>query len=162
VGALHIRSLQNERATRASIIAGFREHLASAGKDDVALFYYCGHGSQEPAPEEFWHLEPDRMDETLVCYDSRQPGQWDLADKELGKLINDLASRAGRVLVILDCCHSGSGTHGEDEIIHWTAKDDSPLNSFLDRVAAAAKERGPQASGQAPASMSGREADMCC
>ncbi|MHC5939395.1 hypothetical protein [Nostoc sp.] len=48
---------------------GFRKHLRNAKKDDVVLFYYSGHGSQELAPKEFWHIEADRLDETLVCYD---------------------------------------------------------------------------------------------
>src|SRR4051812_13451337 len=68
---LKLRTLTNDRATRDAVIAGFREHLAGAKAGDVALFYYAGHGSQEPAPPEFWHLEPDKLDETLVCYDSR-------------------------------------------------------------------------------------------
>ncbi|MCD5341536.1 caspase family protein [Arthrobacter sp. AK04] len=107
---IHIRTLLNEQATRAAVIAGFREHLAQAGEDDAALFYYSGHGSQEPAPEQWWHLEPDHLDETLVLYDSRAEGQWDLADKELAALIAEVAANHPHVVVVLDCCHSGSGT----------------------------------------------------
>ena len=43
---------------------------------DVALFCYSGHGSQEQAPEQFWQIEPDHLDETLVCHDSRTDGSW--------------------------------------------------------------------------------------
>jgi hypothetical protein len=107
---LELRVLTNEQATREAVIAGFREHLRPARKGDVALFYYAGHGSQEQAPPEFWHLEPDRLDETLVCHDSRSPGGWDLADKELAKLIDEVTAGGAHVVVILDCCHSGSGT----------------------------------------------------
>ncbi len=80
-GQLHLKVLLNEQATRQAVIDGFRNHLGQAGPNDVALFFYAGHGSQENAPEEFWHLEPDRLDETLVCYDSRCDSSWDLADK---------------------------------------------------------------------------------
>src|SRR5262245_35546246 len=73
---LEVRVLTDEQATREAVIAGFREHLRPARRGDVALFYYAGHGSQEQAPPEFWHLEPDRLDETLVCYDSRTSGHW--------------------------------------------------------------------------------------
>ena len=69
-GELKLRVLKNDAATRDAVIAGLREHLALAGQEDVALFYFSGHGSQEPAPKEFWHLEPDHLNETLVCYDS--------------------------------------------------------------------------------------------
>src|SRR5215210_4693353 len=59
--ALKSRTLLNAEATRAAVIAGFRDHLRRAGPDDVALFCYSGHGSRELAPEEFWHLEPDHL-----------------------------------------------------------------------------------------------------
>ena len=36
------------------------------------MFCYSGHGSQEQAPEQFWTIEPDHLDETLVLYDSAQ------------------------------------------------------------------------------------------
>ena len=67
-----------------NIIDGFTSHLCQAGSEDVALFYYAGHGSQGKAPEEYWGMEPDRLNETIVCWDSRRQGVWDLADKELG------------------------------------------------------------------------------
>jgi len=102
--------LLNQDATRQAIIDGFQDHLCKAGSEDVALFYYAGHGAQEKASEEFWHLEPDHLNETLVCYDSRTEGSWDLADKELSYLIARVAERQPRIVMILDCCHSGSGT----------------------------------------------------
>lgn len=104
------RVLTDAAATRQGILDAFHSHLGQAGPGDVALFYYSGHGSQQPSPQEFWHLEPDHLDETLVCWDSRLPGQWDLADKELAKLVSDIAKNGPHLIVILDCCHSGSGT----------------------------------------------------
>lgn len=110
------RLLTNEQATRQGIIDAWREHLSQAGSGDVALFYYSGHGSQEVAPPEFWDFEPDRMNETLVCHDSRAAGGWDLADKELAQLIAEVAARDPHFAVVLDCCHSGSGTRTDEEI----------------------------------------------
>ena len=107
--------LANEAATRPAIIDAFRTHLGQAGKDDVALFCYSGHGSQEPAPPEFWDFEPDKLNETLVCYDSRQPGGWDLADKELAQLISEVAANGPHFAVVLDCCHAGSGTRDAED-----------------------------------------------
>lgn len=133
---LHLKVLLNEQATRQAVIEGFRSHLGQAQEGDVALFFYAGHGSQEPAPEEFWHLEPDRLDETLVCYDSRCAGSWDLADKELAKLIADVAANNPHIVVILDCCHSGSGTRGDAEASESvrrapTDKRQRPIESFI-------------------------------
>lgn len=131
-----LQLLKSEAATRDAIIKGFREHLCQAGPEDIALFYYSGHGSQEQAPEAFWHLEPDRLDETLVCYDSREPSGWDLADKELAKLIHEVAQKGPHAVLILDCCHSGSGTRDAEmagTAVRKLATDtrQRPLDSFI-------------------------------
>lgn len=127
--------LLNQDATRQAIIAGFQQHLCNADSGDIVLFYYSGHGAQEKAPEEFWELEPDHLDETLVCYDSRTDGCRDLADKELAYLISKVAQKNPQVLVILDCCHSGSGTRDlSAEIgVRRSPVDerDRPLSSFI-------------------------------
>ena len=107
---LSLMLLLNDQATRQAIVDGFRQHLSTAEVGDTAMFFYAGHGSQERAPEEFWKIEPDRLDETLVCWDSRTPDHWDLADKELALLLNEVAARQPHLVVVLDCCHSGSGT----------------------------------------------------
>jgi pimeloyl-ACP methyl ester carboxylesterase len=96
--------------TRKAVIAGFQNHLYQAKEGDVVLFYFSGHGSQEPASQDFDGLEPDRMNETLVCLDSRTE-DWDLADKELAYLIHKISQQnPHHIVIILDSCHSGSGT----------------------------------------------------
>ncbi len=120
---LKVKTLENHEATTAALIAGFREHLCQAGKDDVALFYYSGHGSQARTHKQFLHLEPDGLDETLVCYDSRQAGNFDLADKEISKLISEVAKKNPHVIVILDACHSGSGTRNLSEGVRRLGTD---------------------------------------
>lgn len=112
---LYIKKLINHEATRQAIIDGFREYLYQAKSNDVALFYFSGHGSQEIAGQEFWHLEPDHLNETLVCWDSRTDGIWDLADKEIAKLIAEVSQNHPHIIVILDCCHSAGVTRGEDD-----------------------------------------------
>lgn len=132
---LHLKTLKDSEATRQGIIDGFREHLCQADSNDVALFHYSGHGSQEKAPPEFWDIEPDKQNETLVCYDSRQQGSWDLADKELAKLISEVAEKNPQIALILDCCHSGSGSRDpfQETAVRENAKDERfrPLDSFI-------------------------------
>lgn len=111
------KTLLNEQATYDAIVDGFRSHLGQAKSQDTVLFWFSGHGSQEPAPEVFWHLEPDRKNETLVCYDSRTPNGKDLADKELAYLIGELAKQSPHIVVVLDCCHSGSGTRDPLQLV---------------------------------------------
>ncbi len=112
----------------------------------MALFYYSGHGSQESPPPEFWHIEPDHLDETLVCYDSRNDGNWDLADKELAVLIAEVAARSPHLLCVLDCCHSGSGTRASlDEGLAIrrapTDRRQRPLETFLDGSLSAKRDK---------------------
>src|SRR5271166_76696 len=149
---LHAELLTDAAATRQAIIEGFRQDLRRAKAGDLALFYYSGHGSQQKSPPEFWHLEPDRLDETLVCHDSRQLGSWDLADKELAQLIAEVAAGGAPVVVILDCCNSGSGTRAADDAgIRRVPLDgrERPMETFLNgliipatRSAEAEKEAG--------------------
>ncbi len=106
--------LLNEAASRENIIKGF-DHFAEATEEDICLFFFCGHGSQAPAPEEFWHIEPDRMNESLVCWDSRLPDGMDLMDKELSYLIwKATKDKHPHFVVIMDCCHAGSNTRAVD------------------------------------------------
>lgn len=107
---LHIKSLENAEATRQNIIDGFLNHLTQAGEGDIAFIHYSGHGSQEPAPPEFWHEEPDKLNESMVCYDSRIPGGFDLVGKEVSYLLWKVSQKNPHVVVLFDCCHSGSGT----------------------------------------------------
>ncbi|MEH2237570.1 caspase family protein [Nostoc sp.] len=120
----HIEKLIDKQATRQNVIEKFENHLCQAGKHDVVLFYFCGHGSQELAAPEFDLLEYDKEPgkkklETIVCYDSRTLGEdgteiRDLADKELRYLIAKVAKKEPHILVVFDCCHSSSGTRDTD------------------------------------------------
>ncbi len=128
---LHIRTLLNQEATRQAVIDGFRQHLCQAGSEDVAFFYFAGHGSQAEAPQEFWHMEPDRLNETIVCYDSRTSGSWDLADKELAKLIAEVAAKNSHITIVMDCCHSGSGSRISESRRALIDKRQRPIESFI-------------------------------
>jgi pimeloyl-ACP methyl ester carboxylesterase len=152
---LHLRTLRDSEAKRQALIDAFRQHLYQAGPDDVALFYYSGHGSQEPAPAEFWPIEPDHMNETLVCWDSRLPGGWDLADKELAHLIAGVAANGAHVVIILDSCHSGSATRDlqPQSAVRWIPAGTRPRP--LDTFIFAPSELGAQRSTDPSANPSG-------
>ncbi|GEM_PF-540386 len=114
---LELKTLFDEQATKSNIVEAFRLHLGKAQKDDVALFYYCGHGAEEVCPPQFRYLEPNGKNQSIVCYDSRDPKHKngnDLADKELAVLISEVAQNNPHFVVIMDCCHSGRGTRSSD------------------------------------------------
>lgn len=100
-------ALVNGKATRAAVIAGF-DHFDQAVAGDTCLFGFFGHGARIQALEEFRHLETDGKSESIVCWDSRQPGGSDLMDKELSYLIwKATKDKNIHFLTIMDCCHSG-------------------------------------------------------
>ncbi|HTJ72129.1 MAG TPA: caspase family protein [Actinospica sp.] len=109
-GGFHPLVLRNAQATRARVIAGFREHLAAAGPGDSALFWFSGHGSLARVPKELARLEPTGMMQTMVCVDSRHDGVPDLYDKEVNILIGEIAARGVHVAAVLDCCHADGAT----------------------------------------------------
>lgn len=112
--APEILTLLDNEATRQRLVTSFRDHLGQAGADDVAVFWYSGHGSQRLTTRTAG-TPADGNDQTLVLVDSR-PGAvdgepaGDLPDFELGRLIAEVADSGAQVVVILDSCHSGSGT----------------------------------------------------
>ncbi|MFK7973133.1 MAG: caspase domain-containing protein [Bacteroidia bacterium] len=135
---LNVKTLLSKDATRLNIVRGFDEYLSQAGEDDVAFFFYSGHGSQEPSGSFFDHLEQDDKNETLVCWDSRIEDGMDLADKEIATLIARVAEKNPHIITILDCCNSGSATRkvedgNSDFLVRQTPsyKNDRPLDSYI-------------------------------
>ncbi len=145
---LCLEVLKDGDATRAQIIATFRSHLGRAGAGDVALFQYSGHGARWKSAAAFKRFYPDGMDEGLVCFDSRVPGGFDLADKELAVLLAEVARNEPHMAVLLDCCHSGSGTRGADDFTQARPRvthqrdDERPLESYLNGYYASREAQG--------------------
>jgi len=68
------------------------------------LFYYSGHGSQATDPT---NINPDGMDSTIVAYDSRIKGIYDIKEWEISEMLDELTSYGiDNVTVIMDCPHS--------------------------------------------------------
>ena len=117
---LHIQTVTDEQATRANIIQGFTDFLSQANgeNEDLAIFYYSGHGAQSPAPKELKEEDPQGLMQSIVCWDSRIENGIDLVDKELGYLISKVSGKVNQkpphFLLVMDCCHSGSGTRSTD------------------------------------------------
>ncbi|HYF61600.1 MAG TPA: caspase family protein, partial [Herpetosiphonaceae bacterium] len=108
-----VATLCNRQATRAGILDAFQDFLTfnpAIRPGDQILFHFSGHGSRMRDPD---GIEPDGLNETLVPYDSRTANAYDIPDKTLAGLLEQLvAAKGSNVTVMLDCCHSGSGTRG--------------------------------------------------
>jgi hypothetical protein len=114
---LHLLTLTEAQASRAAIFESFRSHLIEPAKiwvqsgrpspEPAFLFHFSGHGS---LTRDVTQTKPSGFDETVVPYDSRQADIFDIRDWELGALIDELGQYSSCITIVLDCCHSGSGT----------------------------------------------------
>jgi len=130
-------------ASRANLLAGFEWLLEQAQANDQVFIHYSGHGSQAPTVDP--NNEPDGLDETIVPCDSRMAGAdglqvYYVLDKEIKTYIDLLEAQGAYVTVLLDCCHSGSGTRGEYQkvLTRRTSADERTrsLNTLEPRTAA--------------------------
>ena len=119
--------LTDESASRQAIIDGFSQ-FKNAKDGDICILYYSGHGSQMPAPKEFWRDETDRKCETIVCHDSRIGEGRDLADKEISYLIWKATQKKDvHFLAIFDCCHAGTITRNVEVINRMAEENTTPV-----------------------------------
>ncbi len=126
---LNLKKLTDADASRPNIIQSF-QHFRTAEDDDICIFFFAGHGSQNEAPPAFRHLETDRQLESIVAFDSRLPGGRDVLDKELSYLIWESTRRADvHFVVIMDCCHAGTNTRLEGSRIRAAEPVKIPIDT---------------------------------
>jgi hypothetical protein len=114
----NILTLTNRQATHEAIIAAFKTHLIENAKKNpnaIVVFQYSGHGSQV---DDNNGDEPDKLDETLVSADSRDPQNkhFDITDDELNDLFEQLSQYTSNTTFILDSCHSESATRAPGKV----------------------------------------------
>ncbi len=116
----NIVTLNDSDATRENIAQGIVQHLGQAGPDGVAFFFYSGHGTQigqnigvtgalDPEPGPSADGQYPGGDQALAVYGSDRMSSV-ILDEELGYLIETID--AGRTMVAVDACFSGSVTRG--------------------------------------------------
>ena len=112
-----IKVISNKEATKPNVAKAFKEHLSKAGRGDVALFYYSGHGTQQWADTEAFPTETDGKMEAFICYyDKDNLDDFLLADKELRWLIHEVSKNSPHILTIFDCCHSADITRNAEYV----------------------------------------------
>jgi hypothetical protein len=97
------KTLLREAATRDAVLAAISAAAAKMKPGDIFLMSYSGHGGQVPdfSGDEAADQAGDVADETLCLFDGQ------LIDDELYAAWGAFPADS-RVLVISDCCHSGS------------------------------------------------------
>ena len=113
----------NEEATKTGIVSVFQTLTQSCQPNDIVYIHYSGHGQQM---KDIGNDEADALDECWIPYDAyRKPsetyrGEKHLVDDEVNMLLTDIRNKigvGGKMLVVVDACHSGDATRGQDETV---------------------------------------------
>ncbi|TFK19358.1 hypothetical protein FA15DRAFT_674482 [Coprinopsis marcescibilis] len=135
----NIENLRNSTATRNAIKTALSRLVIDTRieTNDPILIYFSGHGGSVPAPAGW--KDWDSTVQTLVPHDYGQPDRFPgqtiqgIPDRTLGTILKRIADAKGNnITVILDCCHSGSGTRSDDVLVRNAPIVGSPMPSNID------------------------------
>ena len=153
----------NKAATAKRIRKGLSDLVLLCKSGDVVYIHFSGHG--QPF-EDINGDEEDGWDESLVPYDAQMfykkneyEGQNHITDDELHTYLQKIRKAVGArgyVCVVIDACHAGGSSRGEEEIeddddelyVRGTKKGFSPNGKeFRPRINAKGAFQIPQESG---------------
>ena len=118
---VNITMLVNGQATKNGIVKAFKGLVSQCKVGDIVYVHYSGHGQQM---KDVHNDEKDGLDECWIPYDAyRKPckkdrGEKHLTDDEVNYYLNTIRDKIGdkgKMLVVIDACHSGDGTRGDDD-----------------------------------------------
>lgn len=123
-GYTDVRTLVNEQATKADIVSAFKKLAAKCKTGDMVYVQFSGHGQ---LVTDVNGDEADGWDEAWIPYDAylkydrKDRGEKHLIDDEINVLLTGIRNKigdSGKLLVVVDACHSGDSSRGdEDEVI---------------------------------------------
>lgn len=133
-----VKKLVNQQATKAAIVDAFRSLALLSKRGDIIYVHYSGHGQQM---KDVHNDEKDGLDECWIPYDAyRKPcakdrGEKHLTDDEVNYYLNAIRNRigdTGKMLVVIDACHSGDATRGgNDEVVRGVEDIFEAIKSFI-------------------------------
>mmetsp|Transcript_12345 Transcript_12345/g.28985 ORF Transcript_12345/g.28985 Transcript_12345/m.28985 type:complete len:304 (-) Transcript_12345:170-1081(-) len=105
-GVGNVRMLLEKNATLDALRSAICQMGSQTGPDDFFVFFFSGHGSSIPDDD---GDEEDGFDEALVCYPTF-PGDRKIfyRDDDFAEDVSKSVAEGARVLIIADCCHSGT------------------------------------------------------
>ena len=138
-GFKSVTALVNRQATKTGIIGAFRKMAASCKQGDVVYVHYSGHGQQMT---DVHNDEKDGLDECWIPSDAYRKasatyhGEKHLTDDELNVYLNAIRHKIGakgKLLVVIDACHSGDGTRGDNDEVVRGVEDTLVVDSLNGR-----------------------------
>ena len=132
VGYTDIRTLVNKQATKAGIVTAFKKLTAQCAAGDIVYIHFSGHG-QQVTDVNGDEGKKDGWDEAWVPYDAylkygrKDRGEKHLIDDEINVLLMDIRNRIGdngKLLVVVDACHSGDSSRGDENEVIRGVKDE--------------------------------------
>lgn len=135
----NITRLVNRQATKVGIIGAFKRMVASCRQGDMVYIHYSGHGQQIT---DVHNDERDGLDECWIPYDACRKasatyhGEKHLTDDELNVYLNAIRNKIGakgKLLVVIDACHSGDGTRGDNDEVVRGVEDTLVVDSLNGR-----------------------------
>lgn len=134
----NITRVVNRQATKVGIAKTFMRLANQCKVGDIVYVHYSGHGQQM---KDVHNDEKDGLDECWIPYDAyRKPckkdrGEKHLTDDEVNYYLNairDKIGAKGKMLVVIDACHSGDGTRGDDgEVVRGVEDIFDAIKSFI-------------------------------
>lgn len=113
--------LKDHEATYDAIINKFDNLTSKVDKSDIVYIHFSGHGQQVT---DLNGDENDGFDESWIPYDAYKEykenvymGEKHIIDDNLNELLTKIRNKIGdngKIVVVSDACHSGSGTRSED------------------------------------------------
>ena len=126
-GFKDIRVLTNERATKQGMAQAFLDLSRVCKKGDIVYIHYSGHGQfmtdVNGDEAERWTGKHAQWDEAWIPYDAymyyckNDRGEKHFCDDEVAyylSMIRHRIGRSGNLYVVIDACHSGDATRGDD------------------------------------------------
>ncbi len=130
--------LQDAAATRAGITQALQALRQRVQPGDRVFVYWSGHGSR------FHDAQAGGCVETLIPHDLQ-----DFTHREFAAMLQPVGDVAGKLFVVYDACHSGSGSAASRALGPWRAKTAGvseacsvPSNLRTRSFAQAARESG--------------------
>lgn len=118
-GYMDVQTLVNEQATKAEIVAQFKMLANRCIDGDIIYIHFSGHGQ---LVTDIDGDEADGWDESWITYDSyksycdRDKGENHLTDDEINILATTIKKNIGtkgKLLIVVDACHSGDSSRSE-------------------------------------------------